>query len=46
MVRQMVNQSSMVQFTLPSAKTLLHDAFGFRRPFFQLLNKNMRFISL
>ena len=36
----------MVQFTLPSAKTPLHDAFGFRRPFLQLLYRNTPFISL
>ena len=40
------NKSSMVQFTLPFAKTPLHDAFGFRRPFLQLLNRNTHFISL
>ena len=40
------NKPSMVQFTLPSAKTPLHDAFGFRRPFLQLLYRNTPFISL
>ena len=46
MVQQVVNQSTMLCFTLPSAKTLLHDAFGFRHPFLRLLSKNTDFISL
>ena len=49
-MRKVVNQSSIC-CTLPSllprpAKTLLHDAFGFRHPFLQLLNKKTHFISL
>ena len=46
MVWQVVNQFLMLHFTLPSAKTLLHDAIGFQRPFLQLLNKKMHFVSL
>ena len=37
MVRQVVSQLSMLHFTLPSAITLVHDAFGFQCPFLQLL---------
>ena len=40
------HQLSMLHFTFPSGKTLLHDAFCFWHPFLQFLNKKTHLISL